>query len=118
MRDHSTISLRDLEDVIHGRDEAGRPFWSFHLSEQHFAGYGVSGVPAEFVHALGCGPDEKISVRIINASNRNANMTASWRLRSTTGAYLGNFRNHLEAIEASSGDLVRVTIDLEGVLIH
>ena len=118
IRDHSTISLRDLEDVIHGRDEVGRAFWSFSLSEQQFAGYGISGVPPEFVCAMGCGADEKITVRIVNASTHNENMTASWRLRSTTGAYLGNFRGHIEEIGVIPGDTLRVTLDSEGVLIH
>ena len=44
----SRIQLRDLDDVIHGRDDSGAPYWTFVVESRYFEGYSVVGVPPEF----------------------------------------------------------------------
>ena len=55
----STLQLRDLEDVIHGRDRTGDPYWTFVVDSRFLEGYSLTGVPPEFAKALGCEPDER-----------------------------------------------------------
>ena len=62
----SSIQLRDLDDVIDGRDHGGAPYWTFAVEDRFFDGYSVTGVPPEFAKALGCAPDAGERVRIDN----------------------------------------------------
>jgi hypothetical protein len=117
LRDPASIHLRPLSDVIDGFDDNGFPYWSFEVNESHFRGYGISGVPPEFVVHLGCPIGGMVSVPLLNGTPV-AIVTATWRLKVITGAYLGNFSLHLRELGARSGDLVRVTALKGGLTIH
>ncbi len=116
LRDLDSIRLRPLENVIHGVDDEGDAYWTFRVSEEMFTGYGVGHVPPEFVVHLGCPPDGLITIPLIGGETGES-VTASWRLQATSGAYLGNFAEHLVRIGARAGDLVRVTSKAAGVLL-
>ena len=62
----SSIQLRDLDDVIDGRDDTGAPYWTFPVEGRYFDGYSVQSVPPEFAKALGCAPDARERVQIEN----------------------------------------------------
>ena len=85
----ASIRLRDLDDVIDGRDEDGAPFWTFVVESRYFDGYSVLGVPPEFAKALGCEPDSGVGIRIENLPNCR-NLSVRWPLASTTGASVGH----------------------------
>ena len=84
----SSIQLRDLDDVIDGRDHGGAPYWTFAVENRFFDGYSMTGVPPEFAKALGCAPDAGERVRIDNLPDC-AELSIRWPLASTTGASLG-----------------------------
>jgi hypothetical protein len=117
IQDPESIELQELSEVIDGFDENGFPFWTSKVSDLNFRGFGISGVPPEFVAAMGCPPDGKIEVRLLNGTEAYASITASWRLRSTTGAYIGNFGNHLVQLGVNPGDSIRVTVTDLGVIL-
>jgi len=117
LRDPESIHLRPLSEVIDGFDQDGFPHWSFEVTEHHFRGYGVSGVPPEFVVHLGCSVDGLTSIPLLNGSIGET-VTASWRLKAVTGAYLGNFSSHLREIDANAGDFLRVTAVTGGLTIE
>lgn len=117
IQDPESIELQELSEVIDGFDENGFPFWTSKVSDLNFRGFGISGVPPEFVAAMGCPPDGKIEVRLLNGTEAYASITASWRLRSTTGAYIGNFGNHLAQLGVNPGDSIRVTVTDLGVIL-
>ena len=105
----ASIRLRDLDDVVHGRDEDGAPFWTFVVETRHFRGYSVVGVPPEFAKALGCEPESGVDVAIENLPNCRA-LSLHWRLASTTGASLGYLAEPLRLLGLQSGDRARVAI--------
>ena len=105
----TSIRLRDLDDVIDGRDEDGAPFWTFAVESRHYRGYSVVGVPPEFAKALGCEPESGVDVGIENLPNCRA-LSLHWRLASTTGASLGYLAEPLRLLGLQSGDRARVAI--------
>ncbi|MDE0348820.1 MAG: hypothetical protein OXM56_03840 [Gammaproteobacteria bacterium] len=105
----ASIRLRDLGDVIDGRDEDGAPYWTFVVDDRYFQGYSVVGVPPEFAKALGCEPDSGVDVEIQNLSDCRA-LSLNWRLASLTGASLGCLAKPLRLLGLQPGDRVRVTI--------
>ena len=111
----STLHLRDLEDVISGRDDEGDPYWTFVVEARFFDGYSVTGVPPEFVKALGCQPDERASVQVVNLSDRWG-LSLSWSLASTSGASVGYLAKPLEQLGAKPGQKVRITIKGDSIV--
>ncbi len=105
----SSIQLRDLDDVIDGRDHGGAPYWTFAVEDRFFDGYSATGVPPEFAKALGCAPDAGERVRIDNLPDC-AELSIRWPLASTTGASLGYLAEPLEHLGLEPGQRVRVTI--------
>ena len=105
----SAVQLRHLDDVIHGRDESGAPYWTFLVESRYFEGYSVIGVPPEFAKALGCSPDSGLGVRIDNLPNCRE-LSLRWRLSSINGATLGYVSEPLRQLGLQPGDHARVTI--------
>ena len=105
----SSIELRDLDDVIDGRDHGGAPYWTFAAEDRFFDGYSVTGVPPEFAKALGCAPDAGERVRIDNLPDC-PELSIRWPLASTTGASLGYLAEPLRHLGLEPGQRARVTI--------
>ena len=105
----SSIKLRDLDDVIDGRDDTGAPYWTFPVEARYFDGYSVSSVPPEFAKALGCAPDAGKRVQIENLPDCR-DLSISWRLASNAGASLGYVGEPLKRLGLEPGDRARVTI--------
>ena len=105
----SSIQLRDLDDVIDGRDHGGAPYWTFVVEDRFFDGYSMTGVPPEFAKALGCAPDAGERVRIDNLPDC-VELSIRWPLASTTGASLGYLAEPLEHLGLEPGQHARVTI--------
>lgn len=109
MANPATIRLRDLDDVIDGRDQGRAPYWTFEVEERYFRGYSVLCVPPEFAKALGCAPDSVVNVAIQNLPECRA-LTLNWRLASVTGASFGYVSKPLRVLGLQPGDKARVTI--------
>ncbi len=105
----ASIRLRDLDDVIDGRDQHGAPYWVFVVNDRYFQGYSVVGVPPEFAKALGCEPDSGVDVDIHNLPDCRT-LSLNWRLSSLTGASLGYLDEPLRLLGVQPGDKVKVTI--------
>ena len=105
----SSVRLRDLGDVIDGRDHTGAPYWTFPLEARYFDGYSVTGIPPELAKALGCAPDAGERVQIENLPDCR-DLSISWRLASTTGASLGYLAEPLKRLGLEPGQRARVTI--------
>ena len=105
----SSIRLRDLDDVIDGRDDTGAPYWTFPVEARYFDGYSVPSVPPEFAKALGCGPDGNEQVRLENLPDCR-DLSISWRLASITGASLGYVGEPLKRLGLEPGERARITI--------
>ena len=84
----SMVQLRRLEDVAHGLDEGGDPYWTFAVETRFFRGYSLIGLPVEFAKALGCEPDGSRAVRVVNVPECR-DLSLRWPLATTTGASLG-----------------------------
>ena len=105
----SSIQLRSLDDVIHGRDESDSPYWTFVVESRYLEGYSVVGVPPEFAKALGCSPDSGLMVHLENLSDCRA-LSLRWPLASTTGASIGYLSEPLRQLALHPGARARVTI--------
>lgn len=106
----TSIRLRDLDDVVHGHDDNGAPFWTFLVEDRYFQGYSVVGIPPEFAKALGCEPDSGgVDIRLENLPDCRA-LSLNWRLSSLTGASLGHVAEPLGLLGLQTGDRARVTI--------
>ena len=105
----ASIRLRDLDDVIDGRDQDGAPYWTFVVDDRYFQGYSVVGVPPEFAKALGCEPDSGVDVEIQNLPECRA-LSLNWRLASLTGASLGYLAKPLRLLRLQPGEKARLTI--------
>ena len=105
----TSVRLRHLDDVVHGHDDGGAPFWTFLVEDRYFQGYSVVGVPPEFAKALGCEPDSGVEVRLDNLPDCRA-LSLNWRLSSLTGASLGRVAEPLRRLGLQTGDRARVTI--------
>lgn len=105
----SEIRLRDLDDVIHGRDDIGLPYWTFAVEARYFDGFSVTNVPVEFAKALGCEPDSVAHVWIQNLPDCH-DLSVNWRLASISGASLGYVGDSLKCLGLKPGDRARITI--------
>lgn len=115
LADPSAVPLRPLDEAIAGRDERGNPYWEFVVRARYFDGYSLLGLPPEIAEALGCGPDQKIQVRIDNPAGAS-DLSLIWRLSSISGASLGYLAEPLRMIEADDGDRVRMTMNFDGTV--
>ncbi|MDD9983501.1 MAG: hypothetical protein OXU81_19450 [Gammaproteobacteria bacterium] len=105
----SSIRLRDLDDVIDGRDDTGAPYWTFPVEARYFDGYSVPSVPPEFAKAIGCAPDGSEQVRLENLPDCR-DLSINWRLASITGASLGYVGEPLKRLGLELGERARITI--------
>ncbi len=111
----SAVRLRHLDDVIHGRDDSGAPYWTFVVENRYFEGHSALGVPPEFAKALGCNPDSSLGIRIRNIAGCR-NLSLRWRLTSLAGASLGYLSEPLCQLGLQPGDHARVTIRDTGLV--
>ena len=111
----ASLQLRELDDVIDGREPDGNPYWSFLVEARFFDGYSLPGVPPEFAKALGCDADGERHIQIENAPECRE-LTIRWRLGSTTGAWLGYVGGPLRRLGLQPGERARVTIKKPGVV--
>ena len=93
----SSVQLRDLDDVIDGRDDTGAPYWIFPVEARYLDGYSVVGIPPEFARALGCAPDAGERIQIENLPDCR-DLSINWRLASNTGASLGYLAEPLKIL--------------------
>ena len=105
----SAVQFRHLDDVIHGRNDNGAPYWTFLVKSRYLEGHSLVGVPPEFAKALGCGPDSGLGVRIDNLPDCRE-LSLRWCLTSITGASLGYLSEPLRQLGIQPGGVARVTI--------
>lgn len=111
--DVSALKLRPLDDAINGRDEQGRPWWSFQVKPEYFRGYSAAGVPPEIARELGCPPNGSVEMRLAEPSGCRP-LSLIWRLTSLTGPSLGYLSRPLERLSAQPGDRVRLILCGDG----
>ena len=111
--DPSSITLRALEDVIHGRTDEGLPFWSFQVEDRFFDGYSLAGMPPEIAKALGCEPDGSLRVPVL-APEGCGTVSVRWPLTSVTGATLGYLAEPLGLLGAQQGERIHVVLESSG----
>ena len=115
MADASSITLRNLHDVIDGRTANGDPYWTFLVESRYFEGHSLARFPAELAKELGCEPNSKIRVFVAYPIGCGE-LSVSWRLASATGVSLGYLADPLRRLEVSSGDRVRLVLKGPGVV--
>ena len=115
MADESSITLRNLHDVIDGRTAGGDPYWTFLVEDRYFNGHSVARFPPELAKELGCGPNANIRTHVAHPQGCG-DLSVIWRLTSVTGASLGYLADPLRRLGANSGDRVRVIIKGPGVV--
>jgi RNA polymerase sigma factor (sigma-70 family) len=115
LADSSSISLRDVDDVIDGRDSDGHPYWSFKVEPRYFDGYSLTGFPPELAKLLGCDPNGKSVAKVVQPPNCS-DVTVIWRLVSSTGASLGYLREPLERLGAQEEEILDVVIVGKGIV--
>ena len=115
LADRSSVTLRDLNDVIDGRDGNGNPYWTFPVENRYFDGYSLVGFPPELARELGCAPNGKIRAHVDHPAGCR-DLSVIWRLASPTGASLGYLAEPLRQLGVSAGDRVRVVIMGAGVI--
>ena len=115
MADESSITLRNLHDVIDGRTDNGDPYWTFLVEDRYFNGHSLARFPPELAKELGCEPNSKIRVFVAYPIGCGE-LSVSWRLASATGISLGYLADPLRQLGVSSGDRVRVVIKGPGVV--
>ena len=107
--DTTALKLRMIDDVVHGRDDQGRPYWRFKVKEEHFEGYGIR-IPAEVARELGCEPNQGVKAHVAHP-RESAPVSVVWQLATIGGgAHLGRLANPLTHLEASAGETVRVVL--------
>jgi len=111
LADPSSIRMRHLDDVIHGRTAEGFAYWSFKAERRYFEGYSVAGLPGEVARALGCEPDGRLRVPVAFPHGCDP-VSVNWPLTSLTGANVGYLSMSLKKLGAAEGD--RVLLVLEG----
>ena len=104
-----SLQLRDLDDVIDGRDDTGAPYWTFAVETRFLDGYSVTGVPPEFAKVLGCAPDAAAQVRIENLPHCRK-LSIRWPLSSPSGPTLGYLAEPLKELRLKPGQRARVTL--------
>ena len=107
--DYSTLTLRDLNDVIHGWTTSGYAYWTFIVEDRYFDGYSLVGFPAELARKLGCNPNSSTQVHVTKPEGCK-DLSINWRLASISGASLGYLSDPLERLGVTSGDRVRMII--------
>ena len=107
--DESSVILRNLNDVIDGRDAGGAPYWTFVVKDLYFDGYSLVNFPPELAQELGCEPNGTTRVRVTHPPGCDE-LSVSWRLSSITGASLGHLAEPLRRLAASGGDRVHLVI--------
>ncbi len=110
----SQITYRDIEDVIDGHDEGGCPFWSFSVAPRYFDGFSLVGFPPELARELGCGPNERVLVPIVEPEHCGT-LSVNWRLSSLSGASVGQLSRPLGRLGVSDGDRVLLVLLGDGV---
>ena len=115
LADETAITLRNLDDVIDGRNEFDYPYWTFVVKNRYFDGYSLVGFPPELARELGCGPNGKTFV-LVNHPKGSNKLSVSWRLHSTTGATLGYLADPLKKLRVSDGDRVCMVIKGPGII--
>lgn len=115
LADGSSITLRDLNDVIDGRDINGSPYWTFVVENRYFAGYSLVGFPPEIASELGCKPNGSTHALVDHPADCR-DLSVIWRLSSATGASLGYLAEPLRRLGVNGGDRVRVVIKGPGVV--
>ena len=113
--DERSMNFKPLDEVAHGRDADGAPWWSFCVRSRFLEGFSVTGLPREFAKALGCVPDSGILVRIDNLPGCR-DLSVHWRLTSHNGASLGRIAGALRALGMRAGERARVTLKGPGVV--
>ena len=108
--DPSAITLRALEDVIHGHTAEGLPFWSFKVEDRYFDGYSLAGLPPEIAKALGCEPDGNLRVPVL-APEGCGTVSVRWPLASLTGATLGYLADPLRLLGAQQGERIHLVLE-------
>ena len=111
--DFQELKFRDLNTVIHGRDDRNLPYWTFPIVARYFRGFSVVGVPVEIADHLGC-PADGTSVLKIRNLPECRDLTIQWPLASTTSASIGYLRDALDSLGLAVGDTTRITILREG----
>ena len=109
LADESSIALRPLDDIMHGHDADGAPYWSFKVEDRYFDGFSLAGLPPEIAKALGCEPDGRTSVRVSSPPDCGE-LSVSWPLASVAGASLGYLSEPLRLLGAHGGDRVRLVL--------
>ena len=107
--DPSSVRLRDLGDVINGRDNKGLPFWSFRVEDRYLYGYSLAGVPPEIAHKLGCKPNDKAMISLDYPIGCR-DISINWRLSSSSGASIGYLSEPLKRLGVVSGDHIRIIL--------
>lgn len=115
LADHSTIMLRELNDVIDGRDDDGDPYWAFAVEHRYFDGYSLTGFPPELARELGCEPNGKIRIQLDHPTGCRQ-ISIVWRLASSTGASMGYLAEPLRRLGAQGGDRIRVVLKPDGTV--
>lgn len=108
--DPSAITLRALEDVIHGHTAEGLPFWSFKVEGRFFDGYSLAGLPPEIAKALGCEPDGSLRVPVLSPEGCGT-VSVRWPLTSLTGASLGYLAEPLRLLRAQQGERIYLVLE-------
>ena len=111
----SEITLRNIDDVIDGRDSEGAPYWTFIVQERYFGGYSLVGVPPEFAVALGCVPNGDLPARVLNPRDCR-DLSVIWSLTSLVGASIGYLTEPLQRLGVSAGDRVGIVIREPGAV--
>ena len=115
LADDSLITLRNLDDIIDGRDAFGNPYWTFLVETRYLDGYSLLGLPPELARELGCEPNGK-TLAIVTCPAGSGELSVVWRLASTTGASLGHLADPLQRLGVSVGDNVCMVIKGPGVV--
>ena len=115
LADPSLITLRDLDDVTHGRTAEGLPFFSFKVESRYLDGYSLAGLPPEIAKSLGCEPDGRLRVPIVEPTGCGP-VSVNWPLSSLTGANLGYLSAPLRALGAKQGDRINLVLETSGAI--
>lgn len=100
---------RDLDEVIDGRDEEGRPYQDFIVKEQHFRGFSQPNFTPEFAREVGCWPDSHIKAHVVYPEAAE-DVSVTWKLSSATYASIGYLTQPLRVMGAQPGDRIEVAI--------
>ena len=115
LANESSITLRDLDDVIDGRDASGNPYWTLLVENRYLDGHSLVGFPPELARELGCEPNDKTQARVTYPEGSSV-LSVVWRLASLTGASLGHLADPLRRLGVSGGDRVCLVIKGPGVI--